>query len=165
MTPRRRGTRGRPGGARRLPALALGAVLAACEPAAQPAPFRPAADLESLMVAVFEPSASRLANALAVTLDERGEERVEPLGEEDWISLRNAAVVLAESPNLLLMPERIRDRGEWVRAVLAQVEVGEAALAAVESRDVEQLSELGERIYSVCSDCHQKYPPASVGGR
>jgi hypothetical protein len=138
--------------------LALG-----CRPAAAPPPaFRPIADTKLLMQAVLEPEANRIANALGQTNCD-GSER--PPTHEEWVALRDAAVALAESGNLLLMPPRVREGAEWIAGSQALIEVGVAAMKAAESENAQQLSEISEKIYTVCSDCHQKYPPATASVR
>ena len=65
--------------------------------------------------------------------------------------------MLAESANLLLMPDRIRDEEQWVADATLLLEVGRAALRATRDRDVEALSNLNEQLYQSCVMCHQHY--------
>lgn len=42
-------------------------------------------------------------------------ERSPPKTEVEWNGIRNQALMLAESGNLLMLPGRARDQGDWVK--------------------------------------------------
>jgi hypothetical protein len=146
-----------------LPASLLAAsCLLGCSRVPEPPPFKPVADMKLLMTAVIDPGAAILANTLAASTGEDGSENPAPPSEEQWTAVRNAAVALAESGNLLMLAPRARDSGDWMREARALIDIGESALAAAQARDANQISEITDRLYGVCSECHQKYPPAAV---
>ena len=80
-----------------------------------------------------------------------------PTTDAEWNTLEAQTVMLAESANLLLMPDRIRDEEQWVADATLLLEVGRAALRATRDRDVEALSNLNEQLYQSCVMCHQHY--------
>jgi hypothetical protein len=80
-----------------------------------------------------------------------------PTTEAEWGVLEAQTLMLAESANLLLMPDRIRDEEQWISDTRLLLEVGRAALRATRNRDVEALSNLNDQLYQSCITCHQHY--------
>ena len=80
-----------------------------------------------------------------------------PTTDAEWNTLEAQTVMLAESANLLLMPDRLRDDEQWVADAKLLLEVGRAALRATQDRDVEALSYLNDQLYQSCLTCHQHY--------
>ena len=139
----------------RLPLLALW-VAAGCTGEAPERPT-PVADVQELMISVLEPAAETYWDGVGEVLDEEGVHQFRPLTEEDWTSLRNAAFVLAESGNLLMMDGRARDRGDWMAHSRAMVETGRLALDAVDRRNADAVFDAGAEVYYACRDCHARY--------
>ncbi len=77
--------------------------------------------------------------------------------EAAWTAVRNGAIVLAESGNLLMMAGRARDAGEWMDFSQKLAQGGAAAIKAAEARDMNALSTASDRIVQVCMACHQPY--------
>jgi hypothetical protein len=71
--------------------------------------------------------------------------------------VEQAAVVLAESGNLLLLPGRAQPGGAWIEFSTAMSFAGERLLAAAESQDADAVFELGAELYDSCLGCHQRY--------
>ena len=71
--------------------------------------------------------------------------------------MRNAAVALAESGNLLMMGTRPKDNADWMRFCERLVEVAHRAAKHAEAKDKQKVFDIGGEIYAVCSDCHEKY--------
>lgn len=134
-------------------------VTAGCRPSADEEPYRAVADVQELMLHVVEPSAQTYWGAVGWILDEEGEHYIRPRSEEEWIAVENAAFMVAESGNLLMMAERALDDGAWVAMSRAQIDVGERALRAAEDRDEQRVFDLGAEMYQVCSNCHARYSP------
>jgi hypothetical protein len=112
---------------------------------AQQRDFKPVANVNQLMNALIIPSSNALFN---VGLEE-------PEGDDGWSEVRNQAVVLAESGNLLLM--RSEGREGWITASQTMIAAGEASLAAAEARDVDELLLIGDQILESCQSCHDQY--------
>jgi hypothetical protein len=84
-------------------------------------------------------------------------EDVRPRTDDEWAAVRNAAITVAESGNLLMLTPRAKDDGEWMRASQALIETGTAAMRAAEAKDPDALFRVGGDMYSACLNCHQKY--------
>jgi hypothetical protein len=125
-------------------------------------PFRPVADLKQLMAAVVEPAAEVYWDAVGSVVDEKGTTDFAPASDEEWIAVRNSAMVVAESGNLLMMASRARDQGDWIRMSQALVEAGKEAVAAAEAKDTEAVFAAGGQLYEACSGCHATYAVALV---
>ncbi len=139
----------------------LGLTLAVCSltgcARTPPPPLRPVAGSRLLMVSVIEPAADVVWDSVKTIVTLEATEEVQPRTEEEWLAVRNAAVVLAESGNLLMMGPRARDAGDWMRWSAELVDAGEAAMQAAEAHDPDAVFELGGRIYGSCTGCHEQY--------
>lgn len=137
----------------------MGVVLiVACEtPSTTPPPFVPVGDVQQLMEMVIDPAADIVWESVGtiVTLD--GTEEIFPRSDEEWSTVRNSAMVLAESGNLLMVGDRSKGEGPWMIMSQALVEAGMVALEAAESKDPEAVFAVGEQIYNACETCHVLY--------
>jgi hypothetical protein len=140
--------------------LSLLTSIAACGGGPTPPPFKPLADTKLLMQAVIEPPADHIWESAGTIITASGREELGPKNEEEWMALRNSAVALAESGNLLMMVPRAADGDEWMRLSQAMIDASAGAIKAAEARDVDQVFAAGGEIYAVCSNCHSKYSPA-----
>ncbi len=77
-----------------------------------------------------------------------------------WTHVRNSAVALAESGNLLMMSPRAMDDEEWMRLCQALIDTSVDAIKAAEAKSVDDIFSVGGEIYAVCTNCHSKYSPA-----
>ena len=83
-----------------------------------------------------------------------------PTTTAEWGELEAKTLMLAESANLLLMPDRIRDPEEqWISDATLLLQVGRAALRETRNRDVEALANLNDQLYQSCITCHQHFRP------
>lgn len=82
-----------------------------------------------------------------------------PTNDAEWTALEAQTLLLAESANLLMMPDRLRDEDQWVSDAKLLWEAGRAALRAAQDRDVEALSNLNDQLYMSCLTCHEHYRP------
>ena len=135
----------------------LTAVLAACNTAPPPPPFRPVADLKQLMQAIVEPAADEYWDAVGWIDDAGGTHEIAPTTAEEWDAVRNHAYAIAESGNLLMMQGRAFDAGEWMRVSRGLTDAATTALQAAEAKDVEALFDAGGVVYQACVACHEKY--------
>ncbi len=136
--------------------------MSSCSSAPAPPPYRPVADVKTLMASVMEPAAEVYWDAVGVIVDETGEHQIEPKTVEEWDAVRNAAYVVAESGNLLMMPSRAKDGGEWMAASQLMIEAAQKAIRAAESRDKDAVFTVGAEVYDACTNCHSKYSPDIV---
>ena len=139
-----------------------GARLAAACGGPEPPPFKPLADNKLLMQAIVDPNADLVWDAVKTIDTKDGTEEIRPRNEEEWTAVRNAAITLAESGNLLMMVPRAKDGGEWMKLAQRMIDTSEAAIQAAEAKNAERLFTVGGDIYESCSACHQKYMDAIV---
>ena len=71
--------------------------------------------------------------------------------------VRNAAFVVAESGNLMMMPGRAIDDELYASFAQAMVTVGQKAIEVAEARDEMAVFDVGAEMYSVCTGCHATY--------
>ena len=143
--------------------LALPAGLPACAPeASESLPFEAVADGRQLMVSVIEPAAEVYWDAVGVIMDLEGTHEIEPQSDEEWEAVENAAWVLAESGNLLLMEDRAQGREHWIAMSRAMIEVGRRAVDAAVAKDPEAVFDVGAEVYFVCVGCHAAYATQTI---
>lgn len=82
-----------------------------------------------------------------------------PTNEVEWNELQGQALMLAETANLLLMPERALDQDQWLKDTKLMLDAGIAAFEAAMAKDVDALAELNEPLYQCCVVCHLHYRP------
>src|SRR3954469_14134691 len=82
-------------------AATIALLTAAC--GSQPPPFKPIADTRLLMQSVVDPNADVIWDAVKTIITAAGTEEIRPRTEAQWTAIRNSAVALAESGNLLMI--------------------------------------------------------------
>ena len=127
-------------------ALSVTALLAVTLPA-QSRSTTPVASIKQLQEAMISPSSDTIFNV----------GRAVPANDEEWLVVRNAAVILAEAGNLLMLEGRARDAEQWMDLAGELVAAGNDALVAAEAQDVAAVLESGNRIAAACEACHQPY--------
>jgi len=148
---------------RRTIVAALAALVAGCAPenggegAASASPFAPVADVPRVMSAILEPAAEVYWDAVGWIEDAAGTLEIRPRTDEEWEAVQNAAYVIAESGNLLMMEGRAVDDGNWMAMSRALTEVAERAIAAAAARDEAAVFEVGGDVYNACTVCHATY--------
>ena len=162
------------------------AAPAAAKPVAPAPDYRLTGTIKDLMDGVVDPSADYLWDSVATIVTRKGTEERRPRTDEDWKNVRRRAIALAEAPNLLMMegrkvarpgeksenpgielgPEDIQqildgDRATFIQRAHALQDAALKALAAIDRKDVDGLSDAGETIDEACEQCHLKYwyPP------
>jgi len=80
-----------------------------------------------------------------------------PTTSEEWMVLQGQTLMLAESANLLMMPDRARDLDQWMRDARLMLDAGETAYRAAKDRSVEGLEAVSDALYESCVTCHEHY--------
>jgi hypothetical protein len=145
-------------------ALTVTAVLCGCgQPPAPPPPaappFRAVVPLKQLMEQVIDPAADVIWDSVKTIITQTETKEIAPHTDAEWTAVRNAAVLIAESGNLLLIDGRARDTEGWIKAAKRLTSMGEAAMKAAESKSAEAVFNAGGDIYSACKACHERYAP------
>ena len=140
-----------------LSLLPAGAVLFFATACTKQPPFKPVASVKQLMEATIAPSSEVLFEAVGTVVSSSGVEEIAPKDDEEWANVRNNALTLAESGNLLMIGDRAKDQGGWIKMSQALVDVGMVALKAAEAKNPEALFEAGGQVYEVCTQCHNQY--------
>ncbi len=114
---------------------------------AQQPTFKPVASVDQLMKAIIIPSSDAV---FQVAIEA-------PQDDERWAAVQNSALMLAESGNLLMIGDRAKDTGAWIKAAQALIEAGTVAFKAAEAKNEDALIEAGDQVYATCEGCHQQY--------
>ena len=132
------------------------------------------ADLNQLMRGVLYPAANVV---FSVQADNPGDVKFipghDPAMSTDpltstfggWVAVENAALALAESANLLLIPGRSCSNGApaptkdpaWAMFVQNVRDAGMNAYRAAQAKDQNKLIEISETLSASCNGCHRKW--------
>jgi hypothetical protein len=138
-------------------ALAMAALAACQQHAPPPPPFNTSLGLHDLMTEVIDPQTDIVWAASGVVVDMQGEHDLSPKTDAAWAKVRDAAAVVAESGNLLLLPDRIRPGKTWIRQARTLSALGLAAMKAADDKDKGAMLRIGGDIHDACEECHRVY--------
>jgi hypothetical protein len=95
--------------------------------------------------------------AVEIDVDAKGTHERKPETDAEWGAVRDNAITLMETGNLLMMPGRARDGGLWMKQSRALVEAGAMAAKAADAKDAAGLMTAGHLIDLSCDRCHRRY--------
>jgi cytochrome c556 len=128
--------------------LLLASVIQAQAPTAVPK-VKPVGTMKELMLDYIFPTSNEIFYV----------SRNENKTEKDWVDLRANALMLAESANILMSPERAYDNDQWMREAKLLWDVGDKAFKAAKAKDLPALEALNDELYEACQSCHVSYRP------
>ena len=155
---------------RAAPAVAAGGALS----------FTPSSNLAQLMRAVTFPNANILFNVQVK--DPAKDKPGMPIPFDyviwgstvyyGWQAVDQAALALVETAPLFLVPGRRCengrpvpiDRADWKQYTAALVDVGKAVYTAAQSRSVDAVNKVAERLNETCANCHKVYRDGAKEG-
>lgn len=123
------------------------------------APMRPALEVKQLMEWVIDPAADVVWESVKTVMTEESTKEIAPGTQEEWDALRNAAALLTEMGNSLMIEGRARDRAGWMSAARRLTDAAQGALDAAQAKDAAAVFAAGGRVYDACSGCHFRYAP------
>jgi cytochrome c556 len=144
--------------------------------------FIPQFSIEEIMESTVMPAAQIIWDSVAVDVTEKGTIEKGPVTDEDWEKLRETAVTLAESTNLLIVPGRraappgaksenpdaelepeqiqalmAKNRPAWIAHAHVLHEAAMEALRAIDARKLDGISDAGGTIDAACEGCHLQF--------
>ena len=142
--------------------LAVAVLASACSEQQKPPPPPPYnvdRSVKEIMAHVIDPASGLFWRSSGTVVTVQGEQDLSPSTNEGWEAAESAAITTAEAGNLLMLPGRALDNGEWMKWSRQLIEDANAGALAAEHHDKKAMFETGARIYEVCTACHQKYMP------
>ena len=143
--------------------LLVAACASSTAPEADPATasdtFRPVANIGQLMESIVIPNSDAIFEA---AIYENGELVTAPETLEEWAALEYAALAIAESGNLMLIPPRLVDADSWVMRSHELTTSAMEVLSAARAQNVDELLVAGGVMYEACLNCHEQYVPPDV---
>ena len=100
--------------------LIAGVLLTAGVSLARQATFQPVGTMSQLMIQIIYPTSDDIFYI----------GRTPPSNDREWAAIERSALTLAESGNLLMLPGRARDQGDWIKDSKMLVDAGIAAFKA-----------------------------------
>ena len=176
MTRKRTSNRGTSTRRIAITAAGVAAVLGGVAGSAQQGQdYLPQATVADVMNAMIMPMANVVWEAVRYEDTIKG-----PETDEGWQHARNAAVALAESMNVLMIPDRpvagrdrvvgegelstqeigeliVKNRGAWVGYLRSLHELSMQTIEAIDARDAQKLSDLGGTMDELCQACHKQF--------
>lgn len=140
-------------------ALALG--VAGC--AKKPPPYSLTITMKELMSGIIDPQSQIFWHSSGSNDDETGSHSLTPTTPEGWVAAENAMIAVAEAGNLMMLPGRTRDDGDWIKFSKAMTDTALQARAATRARNGDKMFETGAALYDTCQACHQKYLLPFIG--
>jgi len=137
-------------------ALAAAATLAlgACT---KEQPYQIDLPMKELMGHVIDPAAWTFWRTTGWVDDETGTHNRLPTTEEGWLAAETGAVTVAEGANLLMLPGRREDDGDWMKIAKQLYDASMESRQAVIDRDEQKMFDTGGKMYEACVACHAKY--------
>ncbi|MDP3719327.1 MAG: hypothetical protein Q8T13_16310 [Acidobacteriota bacterium] len=145
-----------------LPFAVLGASACTGSAPPPPPPFQTTANMKDLMLNVLDPAADGLWDSVGTIMTVEGTFEKFPATDDEWAGVRANAIQLAESGNLLMLPQRSNGSAEWVADAQDLITQSGRALKAIEAKDKDAVFTIGGDIYDVCTNCHRKFSPELV---
>jgi hypothetical protein len=131
-----------------------------CSRAPQPPPFKAIVETKDLMENVMEHQADLVWGATGSIVTAEGVEERRPRNDEEWAAVKAAAITLTEAGNLLMIPSRAQDSGQWMQNSRNMMAQGEKMIAAIDRKDTKAMFDVGSDLYDTCTNCHTHYMPA-----
>jgi hypothetical protein len=122
-------------------------LLAAPAMLAQAPSFELVGNVGQLMIDIIYPTSDALFYI----------ERAPPKTEVEWNAIRNQALMLAESGNLLMLPGRARDQGDWIKNARTMIEAARYAYKAALAKNMSGILAQSDRLTEACVVCHREY--------
>jgi hypothetical protein len=129
--------------------VAAGAGLAQAPSTETPPGIQSVGTMSELMLDVIYPTSDEI---FYVSRDDKK-------SGKDWTDLKRNALMLAESANLLMAPNRARDNDQWMKDAQLLRDVGNKAYVAAKAKDLPALEALNAELYEACQSCHVHYRP------
>jgi hypothetical protein len=114
---------------------------------AQAPDYKPVGSMGELMIRIIYPASDALFYI----------ERDPPKTDVQWNNIRTQALTLAESGNLLLMPNRARDQGDWVKESKVMIDLATTAYRAALAKDMDGIVAVNDKLADSCIVCHAQY--------
>ena len=135
----------------------MGALVACAPKSTEAPPYNIEFPLNEVMGHLIDPAAQVYWHSSGTITTAEGEQSLTPTTEEGWLAAENAMTTVAEAGNLLMLPGRARDNGEWMQLAKQMTDVALTAKAAVLAKDEKGMFDTGGKLYEVCTACHEKY--------
>ena len=120
-------------------------------------PFHTTLTTQQLMTFIIDPNATAIWGSVGSVSTDTGTEEKHPKTDEEWATFRNAAAMLVESGNLLMLDGRAVDKDQWMKTARGMADAAAQVLEAAEAKDVEAYFDAGGALYEACTACHSKY--------
>jgi hypothetical protein len=114
---------------------------------AQAPSFQPVGSMGELMIRIIYPSSDALFYI----------ERDPPKTDLQWNAIRAQALILAESGNLMLLPNRLRDQGDWIKETKVMIDLAATAYRAAVAKDMDGILAVNDKLADSCIVCHMQY--------
>ena len=120
-------------------------------------PYEPVLEMHDLMASVLDPATDIIWGAAGAVITSDGEQDLAPVDDAGWQQVFDAAAIVTETGNLLMLPGRAVDQDDWMEYSTALIATGKEAMQAAEAKDAQAVFDVGGKLYLICVACHQGY--------
>ena len=117
----------------------------------------PVATIKQIMNGIVGPASMVVYGAVGSKITTKGVEDFAPKNDEEWAAVGNSSAALVEAGNLLLMPGRAIDNGDWVTMTQAMIDGAKLAVKASADKSADGILGAGGPINEACDNCHERY--------
>lgn len=135
------------------------APMLGCSEPPPPLPFKAVVDTKTLMDAVIEKQANIVWESVGTFITPDGVDERRPQTDQDWKNIRDAAVNITESANLLLLSPRMQAGEQWLQFTKELIAQGERMIAAADKKSADDVFNVGADLYDACVNCHTNFMP------
>ena len=135
--------------------LAAGLGLASCSK--KPPPYNVTSSVKDVMAGIIDPQAQVFWGSAGANDTAEGSQSLTPKTPEAWAAAEHSMTAVAEAGNLLMLPGRARDDGDWIKFSKQMTDLALQGRAAVRAKNGDEMFKTGGALYDACQGCHQKY--------
>jgi hypothetical protein len=121
---------------------------------AGPTAQRAVASVDQVMDGIVIPASQKVFDAVVYV---NGVMEQAPKTDEAWLDVQLQALAVAEAGNLLQMPPRAKDSGDWATFSRALTDSAYRVAQAAEAKNTDLVLSTGGEMYNACTGCHEKY--------
>jgi hypothetical protein len=122
----------------------------------------PVASIKQIMRGIVTPSATAIFQSVGTIMTSSGTEERQPQNDAEWEAVGSSAAAIIEAGNLLMIGNRVIDKGDWLKMSRDMIDVGKIVLKATQAKSTDDLLAAGGDLNGTCDACHQRYERVSA---
>lgn len=117
----------------------------------------PVASIKQIMAGIVMPGANAIYMSVGGKSTPQGFVEFAPQTDEEWAAVGASAASLVEAGNLMLVGNRLVDKGDWVKMTRDFMTASQGALDAATKKSKDAMLAAGGELNVTCDNCHERY--------